>query len=208
MTEKKLVREELEAATGSSRRVREANEAYRERLMVAVNELSDEAFGELSEEAQNWMDAAVKAFDEDRASPPFPDEPHVGVDVTSLERPLPKPAKGEPALTSETQSASTAPAKSAEAKKAPKAAPKATPKKSAAPKAPKPKGPPRNRKGAFEDTQKIKVLAKENPRREGTGRFKRFAKYKNGMTVAEARKLGIKGRHLAFDMEEKLITVE
>jgi hypothetical protein len=65
---------------------------------------------------------------------------------------------------------STAPAK----KPAPAAKKKAPAKKAA---------PPARAK--FSDTAKIKLLAKENPRRKGTEAYERFAKFKDGMTVGE-----------------------
>lgn len=37
----------------------------------------------------------------------------------------------------------------------------------------------------FSDDAKIKLLVKENPRREGTEAHARFAKFKDGMTVGE-----------------------
>lgn len=37
----------------------------------------------------------------------------------------------------------------------------------------------------FSDDAKIKLLAKENPRRKGTEAYERFAKFKDGMTVGE-----------------------
>lgn len=37
----------------------------------------------------------------------------------------------------------------------------------------------------FPDTAKITVLVKENPKRPGTYRAKRFAKYKTGMTIRD-----------------------
>jgi hypothetical protein len=65
---------------------------------------------------------------------------------------------------------STAPAK----KPAPAAKKKAPAKKAA---------PPARAK--YSDTAKIKLLVKENPRREGTEAHARFAKFKDGMTVGD-----------------------
>jgi hypothetical protein len=45
---------------------------------------------------------------------------------------------------------------------------------------------------------RIKVLVKENPYREGTGRYKRWAKLKDGMTVAQALKVGFEPVNLRY----------
>jgi hypothetical protein len=43
----------------------------------------------------------------------------------------------------------------------------------------------------FNPDHKITVLAKENPKREDSKEHKRFAKYRNGMLVSEAKEKGI-----------------
>jgi hypothetical protein len=80
----------------------------------------------------------------------------------------------------------TAPAKKAVAKTAPPAK-KATSKASAA-----------SARSPVGNTATIKVLAKENPHREGTKLFKYFSKYKDGMTVAAAEKAGIPPKNIAY----------
>ena len=57
------------------------------------------------------------------------------------------------------------------------------PKGKAKPKAPKAKS---TRVTRLDPDAKITKLAKDNPRREGSNRAKRFDVYKNGMTVAQA----------------------
>lgn len=52
---------------------------------------------------------------------------------------------------------------------------------------------------------KIKVLAKENPKRKGTKAHAQFAKYKTGMTVEEARSAGI--GTMKYDVEHKFISI-
>lgn len=60
----------------------------------------------------------------------------------------------------------------------------------------------------YTEDMKIKVLAKENPRRPGTGRFNRFNKYRTGMTVGEVlKKIGGNRSGLRRDVEEGLIRV-
>jgi hypothetical protein len=55
---------------------------------------------------------------------------------------------------------------------------------------------------------KIKILAKENPHREGSGRYKRWSKYRDGMTVAAALKVGFNSgdiQHSVADGNIKLV---
>jgi len=88
---------------------------------------------------------------------------------------------------------------------APKKAAKkeAAPKKAAAKKEPAPKkaapakkegaAPKTNgagRHGKFADDAKIKIIAKDNPFREGSKAAERFSALKSGMTVKEAKKVG------------------
>lgn len=47
------------------------------------------------------------------------------------------------------------------------------------------------RAGAYAPTDKIKVIAKSNPKREGSIQYKRFAATKTGMTVEAAAKHGV-----------------
>ncbi len=49
----------------------------------------------------------------------------------------------------------------------------------------------KGRKSKYAPTDKIKLLVKDNPHRAGTGRFKRWSKYKNGMTVQAALDAGL-----------------
>jgi hypothetical protein len=76
-------------------------------------------------------------------------------------------------------------------------------------KAPKAKAAKSNGKAqTFSPEAKITVLAKENPKRKGTAEFKRFAKYKSGMTVAAAKELGIANNlNLTIDVQREYIKV-
>lgn len=80
------------------------------------------------------------------------------------------------------------------------AAKKASAKKAAKPEAKKGR-PSANADG------KIKVLAKENPKRKGSEAYKRFAKYVTGMTVAEALKKGVTSADIAYDKKHGFISV-
>lgn len=65
----------------------------------------------------------------------------------------------------------------------------------------------RGRKSKFGPDMKITVLAKENPRRQGTAKYEMFKLYKTGMTVAEAKKKGITSGNIATDVKRGNIKV-
>jgi hypothetical protein len=53
----------------------------------------------------------------------------------------------------------------------------------------------------------IKILSKENPHREGSARFKRWGKYKDGMTVKEALKAGFNAGDLNHSVADGNIKI-
>lgn len=55
--------------------------------------------------------------------------------------------------------------------------------------------------------KKIKVLAKENPRREGSQGHATFAVYKNGMTVGEAIEAGADAGYIRSDVNRGYISL-
>jgi hypothetical protein len=57
------------------------------------------------------------------------------------------------------------------------------------------------------DEDKIKIVAKENPHRSGTKLYNYFKKYKDGMTVAAAKKAGIPPKNIAYLASQDLIKV-
>lgn len=56
-------------------------------------------------------------------------------------------------------------------------------------------------------TAKIKLLVKENPKREGSSSYKRFALYSKSATVADFLKAGGTRADLAWDKSRKFISV-
>lgn len=98
------------------------------------------------------------------------------------------------------------PAKAAKQGKGTKAEAKASKSSSKAGKAPKKEAT--GRPPLFQDGQKIKLLVKENPKREGTGAYERFAIYKNGMTVAQYLAAGGKRSSLKYDTEHGFIEIK
>ena len=63
------------------------------------------------------------------------------------------------------------------------------------------------RKSAFNPDHKITLLVKDNPKRPKSKEAKRFDKYKNGMTVAQAYEAGMDALNLTRDVERKCIRV-
>ena len=55
------------------------------------------------------------------------------------------------------------------------------------------------------EDSKIKIVSTENPRKEGTHGHANFEKYRDGMTVAEFRKIGLGMNHLRWDAEHGFI---
>ena len=60
---------------------------------------------------------------------------------------------------------------------------------------------------AFAPDAKITLLVKDNPKRKGTKEAKRFDKYRNGMTIAQAYEAGMNSLNLTRDIERKCIKV-
>lgn len=103
-------------------------------------------------------------------------------------------------------------------KSAPKVAAKTSPKKPQTGKAkamsaksvsPKPakKAAAGKGNGKISDDDKIKLLVEENPHRQGSGRYKRWSKYKDGMTVAAAIKAGLNLGNIHHSVEDGHIKI-
>ena len=90
------------------------------------------------------------------------------------------------------------------AKKAAPAEAKKSPVKKAAPAPAEKSGP--GRKSAFNDTMKITVLVKENPKRAKAA--ERFALYKNGMTIADYVAAGGTLADVRWDTKMNFISVK
>ena len=72
---------------------------------------------------------------------------------------------------------------------------------------------PESKKGKSQQVQqfvpdaKITVIAKDNPKRKGSKEAKRFDRYRNGMTVAQAKDAGMDNLNLTRDVERGYIKV-
>ena len=58
------------------------------------------------------------------------------------------------------------------------------------------------------DTRLIRVLVAENPKRKGTSSYERFAKYKDGMSVADFIRVGGTQGDLRWDQERGFVRLE
>lgn len=65
----------------------------------------------------------------------------------------------------------------------------------------------KGRPGAFSDEQKITVLAKENPKREGSASHKEFSLYAKNKTVGAFLKAGGTAASLRWDSEKEFIKI-
>lgn len=92
----------------------------------------------------------------------------------------------------------------AEKEKPPKAVAKKATEKPAAKKATNGSAGKRSR---LDPEATIKILAKENPHREGSSRYKRWGKYKDGMTVKEALKAGFNAGDLNHSVNDGNIKI-
>jgi hypothetical protein len=57
------------------------------------------------------------------------------------------------------------------------------------------------------DNRKITLLVKENPKKKGSEAHKRFAKYKNDMTVSDALAAGVTSLDISYDTKKKFIAL-
>ena len=66
---------------------------------------------------------------------------------------------------------------------------------------------PKEKKEKAVDNRKIKLLVKENPKREGTAAYDKFALYKTSKTVAEFIEAGGSLSAIKYDSEKQFIEV-
>ena len=115
------------------------------------------------------------------------------------------PPEGDDQMATKKKSVKKAPAKKAPAKKAP--AKKAPAKKAPAKKAPSAATAKRASNG-FDETAKITLLVKENPKRAGSEAHRRFKLYKTGMTVGDFIAKGGASADLRWDAKHKAISIK
>lgn len=191
---------ELTAVVDVETKSGDTPQAFANRLARAANNVKDDEWQGLSEPTQAWVNAALGAI-ENKTELPLPS----GIEDLDLSGKEPEQADLEEAI----EKAPKKPKK----EKAPKEVKAAKPAK--APKTPKkvavvngaktatPKGP----RGLFVATDKIKIVAKENPFRKGSKSADWFAKYKAGMTVQDAIEAGVPRHHIRWDRTLGNITV-
>lgn len=175
---------------------------FAERLTKKVNGLPDKAWGTVSKAGQGWQNEAVTKLNEIRALKKEGKlDEAAAVELPELDGfEAQEAAEATPEAEAEADppaKAATKPVKKAKAVKPTKAA-KA---KAASPKPAKAKANgtgKKGRPGVFADAAKIKIIAKENPHRKGSICHNYFAKYKDGMTVADAVGKGLPRANIRY----------
>lgn len=189
-------REELEALLKTKQRATESDEDYAVRVALQVNEVSDDAWASLSEQSQLWVNKIVEIDDLRNQKKPHDPVPLLEASKPNEERaPDKKNAKKDKEKGGGKTDKKGKKEKPATAKKADKKSEGA-------------RG--RGRPGKYSPDATVHLLTKdgENPKRKGTAAYKAFAKYKNGMTVAEALKAGVRNNDLRWDAEHKFIEIK
>lgn len=176
--------------------------AYAKRLAIAANGIADKDWETLEESTQAWVNEALEAV-ENKKPVPLPEGLEVAAEAEAPEEDPPaeaeKPAKKV--------KAKAAPAKKAKAPAKPKvAAKKAAPAKKANGK-PTAKGDRPGPKGRFGRTDKIKLLTKENPFRDGTKCAAWWEKLTDGMTVDAAIAAGVPRHHIRWEQTLEYVKI-
>jgi hypothetical protein len=191
------------------------------RAAKKLHGLSDEAWEEVSDPVQVWTNDNILA--DEKGSPLFDmlEVPEVEAEVQAAE---PEGEASEPegeevaeeapveGVEVETEAekepvVATKSVKKSNGKKAPAAKPKAAAKPAKAAKAKPANGETRGRKPNLDPDQKIKLLVDENPHRAGSGRHKRWPKYKDGMTVAQAIAAGLNYANIHYSVKDGHIKI-
>lgn len=223
------VYDELTATLKVNQKKGEEDQAHFEKLLRKANDLTDKEWEGLSRKAQAWVNAGVDAIDvkedipeptgfgdDDADTDDDADEPTVTEDDEEVveaadddEDSPPKKAKvkGAKAVKDKDHATKKAKGKPAKAAKAAKGNGKA---KVVAKK--KEGGAKRGRAARlFKPDQRITVLSKKNPKREGSESYDRFENYvtgKKGMTVKQALEAGVTSGDLKWDRDHKFIQID
>jgi len=190
---------ELSAVVDVETKSGDTPQAFANRLARAANNVKDDEWQGLSEPTQAWVNSALSAIEE-KTELPLPSgiedldlsgEPKQAELEDAIEAAPKKPKKGKEKVPKVAK-----PAKAAKPPKAEKKAKAANGSKTAP-------GP----RGLFVSSDKIKIVAKENPFRKGSKSADWFDKYKAGMTVQDAIEAGVPRHHIRWDKTLGNITV-
>jgi hypothetical protein len=222
---------EICEAAKTKPRAGESFEDFSKRATHKIQSINEKEWGELSEAAQNWHNTvmtitaahkkSVREAEGAGEEPPdlasyeceIDGKSHTGLpELEGFEAVPGEPeeaaaeeAEGEP---EQEASAEADPPKSKRQSKASKPKPAAKTKGVKAAKATsKPRAKGTGRTPSFSETDKIKILVKENPHRKDTVRGKAFAKLKTGMTVGAAIKAGCPRQQIWSMKTRKIISL-
>lgn len=198
------VKEQVLALTKLKPKDGESSHDFTMRAVKKLHGSSDEEWEKISDPVQAWVNDTMLADEKD-------------AELDLLEVPEVEAAsEAEPESETATEE-SEAEAEGAEEKEQEKVVESKSVKKSNGKKPAKVKvekkvsakksGETRGRKGTFPLDAKIKVLAKENPKRSGSAAAKRFSKYADGKTVAELLKAGVQWGDLRWDSTHEHIRI-
>ena len=193
VAEKSNVFTELSTAVKCTPEVEEEKATYLTRLVAAVNELDDAVFDKLSQSSREWFNAAGAALNAKKLED-MPDPtglPALPLKAEGAEAALPPTKKGK----KETKMAEK-PSKTVSKPVVKKTTP-----------APKATAGRRGRAPEHDDGDAIKILVKDNPKREGSAAHKRFELYRKHNTVATFLKAGGTRSDLRYDTEHKHISI-
>lgn len=232
MASKQSVREELEKALKITQRDGEDIQKYIERVCWDANDpkkISEDEWTKFTDATQTWVNTNLRIIERNKSKDaservelnPFPTD-EVEVKSSKSEEKDKDKKSGSEAKGDAAAEKGEGDAKPDKASKDAKNEEKSDmgkangankgrgSKKAAAAKSTGPKkegSGARGRPGKFASDATIKFLVKENPHRPGTGRFKRWTKYKAGMTVAEALKAGLNYGNLHHSVKDKHISI-
>lgn len=199
------VHEELVEALKAPQKKGQDDQTHFVAIIKKANEASDKVWENLSKKAQEWVNTAIEAYDNKED---LPTPPGFGTDdsdeAEEEETPKAKTAKGE-------KDVAKGNGKSKPAAKAAKGKGKAAKEVKAKSGKKVGKGGGGKRARLFKDDQRITVLSKKNPKREGSASFDRFELYetgKRGMTVKQALEAGVTSGDLAWDSKHEYISIE
>ena len=190
----------------------ESQQDFLVRLTDVVSKIEDEEFNKLSEPARKWFNESGTAINDNKLSeiPELSGLPEMGANEPPEQEeeaqpeqpatPTKKESKMKPKVNVKDKAATRAATKAKESAKA-------TPGSAGKAKTKLKSGRPSTLSAKYPDAAKIRVLVKENPKREGTQSHKIFSLYSKSGTVENFLKAGGKRTDVAWAVEHKLISI-
>lgn len=191
---------DLQSATKVTVRPGESAQEYARRLAHKANDLTDDKWESLDEATQHWANEAIEAIRKKTKEIPLP----TGIEelfrfVDEEEEEEEKSGSEESGDPTDDYDEDDKPVKKAKVKAKPVQAQKPTKAKALVKPAKKAAAKEAvGRKGKFVEGATIKVVADENPFREGSKAHDWFGRIKNGMTLSDAVAAGTPRNHIRW----------